>query len=177
MARVYVNFGSNYRREYYLQRGLDALAALVGELTLSTVYESEAVGFDGANFFNLVAGFETDLPVGELSKSLKAIEDDNDRVRGDSKFSGRTLDIDILLYNDLIGDCEGVQLPRAEIVKNAFVLKPLVDVAADLIHPIEKQSYQQLWALYDKQSQPLTAVDFSWQGLQFSVASNGTVGS
>lgn len=158
MARVYVSFGSNHNRDYYLTRGLDALTALVGPLTLSPVYESAAVGFNGANFYNFVAAFDTPLSLGALSNQLKAIEDDNDRVRSDPKFSGRTLDIDILLYDDLVGTVEGVILPRAEVLTNAFVLKPLADIAGSLRHPVNGQSYLQLWRDYDQSRQPLIEV-------------------
>lgn len=170
MARIYVSIGSNQAREQHITASLDALHAQFGELLISSVYESEAVGFEGDNFYNLVVGFDTPLPVGELSRLLKGIEDDNGRCRQGPKFSGRTLDIDILLYDALTGEHEGVQLPRDEIPRNAFVLWPLAEVAPDLCHPLEGLAYADMWRCYDKQRQKLWPVDFQWQGQLISRA-------
>lgn len=169
MAQVYVSIGSNQDRTRYIRASLDALSERFGDLQLSSVYESEAVGFDGDNFYNLVAGFSSDLPVGELSRLLKSIEDDNGRCRKGPKFSGRTLDIDILTFDELIGDHDGVQLPRDEILKNAFVLLPLAEIAPEGLHPEVAQSYQALWQGY-KGDQKLWSVDFEWQGQTISSA-------
>src|SRR5690606_40532301 len=83
-------------------------------LQVSSVYESEAVGFDGAPFYNLVAGFDTDWPLATLNCWLKQVEDRNGRDRSHPKFSARTLDIDVLLYDDLVGECDGIQLRSEE---------------------------------------------------------------
>ncbi|MFC6669685.1 2-amino-4-hydroxy-6-hydroxymethyldihydropteridine diphosphokinase [Marinobacterium aestuariivivens] len=170
MARVYVSIGSNIERERNIASGLDALALAFGELTLSSVFESEAVGFDGDHFYNLVAGFDTGLAVGELSRVLKEIEDRNGRCRQGPKFSARTLDIDILTYDDLRGKVDGVDLPRAEILKNAFVLRPLAEIAPEETHPKAGRTYAELWQAYDKQQQRLWPVDFVWQGKVISKA-------
>ncbi|QIL90335.1 2-amino-4-hydroxy-6-hydroxymethyldihydropteridine diphosphokinase [Microbulbifer sp. SH-1] len=162
MATVYLSLGSNIDREKNLSAGLDALVAAFGDLRMSQVYESEAVGFDGDNFYNLVAAIETDLSVAELALCLRNIEDANGRVRSGPKFSARTLDIDILTYDDLTGEVDGVKLPRGEILKNAFVLLPLSELAPDLVHPVEGKSYQQLWEDYDQASQKLWPVVFDW---------------
>lgn len=162
MAQVFVSVGSNTNREHYTRCALDALSQHFGALNVSAVYESEAVGFSGDNFFNFVAAFDTDLSVAELSLLLKSIEDANGRCRQGPKFSGRTLDIDILTYDQLVGGYSGVQLPRGEITKNAFVLKPLADISPDTLHPELLVSYADLWREY-ADTQPLWTVDFEWQ--------------
>ncbi|WP_299597204.1 2-amino-4-hydroxy-6-hydroxymethyldihydropteridine diphosphokinase [uncultured Microbulbifer sp.] len=162
MATVYLSLGSNINREQHLSAGLDALVAAFGDLRMSQVYESEAVGFDGDNFYNLVAAIETDLSVGGLALQLRNIEDANGRVRSGPKFSARTLDIDILTYDDLSGEVDGVKLPRGEILKNAFVLLPLSELAPDAIHPVLGKTYQQLWESYDQASQKLWPVALRW---------------
>lgn len=164
MAKVYVSIGSNIDRDVYINNALTCLQKNFGHLVISSVYESEAVGFTGDNFYNLVAGFETELSVGELSALLKNIEDQNDRCRKGPRFSGRTLDIDILTYDQLAGDHDGVQLPRDEITKNAFVLWPLAEIAGREQHPVSLISYEQLWADYEKDSQQLWSVEYIWQG-------------
>ena len=172
MTAVYLSLGSNINRHQHIVAGLDALSQLLCELNLSSVYESKSVGFNGSNFFNLVVGVQTDLALADLSEALKRIEDDNGRVRSGPKFSPRTLDIDILTYGDLVGMDAGIELPRAEITKNAFVLLPLAEIAAEVLHPQLKQSYAQLWAAYDKNSQALWPIDFEWRGKKISTAKN-----
>lgn len=162
MAKVYLSLGSNIDRHKHLCAGLDALVREFGDLQMSQVYESEAVGFDGDNFYNLVAAIDTDLPVGELALRLRQIEDDNGRLRSGPKFSARTLDIDILTYDEHTGVVDGVKLPRGEVLKNAFVLLPLSELAPDSLHPTEGKTYQQLWDGYDQASQKLWPVTFDW---------------
>lgn len=158
MAQVYVSIGSNIDKQNNIKGCLSALAEHFGALVLSPIYESEAVGFDGDNFYNLVAKFETQLSVGELNEQLKTIEDQFGRERSGPKFSGRTLDIDILTYDDLVGEFDGVQLPRDEITKNAFVLLPMNDISPDELHPELQVTYARLWFFFDKDSQNLWQV-------------------
>ncbi|MFW1677456.1 2-amino-4-hydroxy-6-hydroxymethyldihydropteridine diphosphokinase [Pontibacter sp. JAM-7] len=162
MTQVFVSIGSNIERDFHIAQALDALTEHFGRLRLSSVYESEAVGFAGDNFYNLVAEFATDLDIARLSQTLKQIEDDNGRCRQGPRFSGRTLDIDILTYADSVGVVQGIELPRDEILKNAFVLQPLAELAPDALHPELKQAYAALWADYDKAKQLLWPVTYIW---------------
>jgi 2-amino-4-hydroxy-6-hydroxymethyldihydropteridine diphosphokinase len=162
MPRVYLSLGSNIEPRRYLGAALDALAEAFGSLVLSPVYESPAVGFAGDNFLNLVAGVDTELPVGELARRLRAIEDANNRRRGAAKFRSRTLDIDILTYGDAVGVIDGVRLPRDEILRYAFVLRPLADIAPGAEHPAVHRPYRQLAGELDFADQPLWPVAFRW---------------
>ncbi|MFA5493636.1 MAG: 2-amino-4-hydroxy-6-hydroxymethyldihydropteridine diphosphokinase [Porticoccaceae bacterium] len=170
MARVYVSIGSNIDQQRHIAVCLDALAEHFGDLTLSSVYESEAVGFTGDNFYNLAAGFDCTLGVAALSTLLHRIEDDNGRRRDGPRFSARTLDIDILTYDAIAGEIDGILLPRDEILDNAFVLWPLAEIAADERHPVEGKSYGELWRRYDKNGQKLWPIDFTWRGRVISSA-------
>jgi 2-amino-4-hydroxy-6-hydroxymethyldihydropteridine diphosphokinase len=164
MASVYLGVGSNIERERYIVAGLDALQALFGELALSPVYDSEAIGFEGQPFFNLVVAVDTELSVAELAARLRHIETEHGRPENAWPNSSRQLDIDILLYDQLVGVIDGVELPRGEILHNAFVLRPLAELAPELVHPVAEQSYHALWQAYDKSAQALKRVDFEWRG-------------
>jgi 2-amino-4-hydroxy-6-hydroxymethyldihydropteridine diphosphokinase len=126
------------------------------------VYESEAVGFSGDAFYNLVVGLDTSLSVAQLSALLKGIEDANGRDRSAPRFCGRTLDIDILTYDQAVGEIDSVRLPRAEILKNAFVLQPLAEIAGAEVHPVVGATYAELWQAYAGQ-QKLWPVKFEWR--------------
>jgi 2-amino-4-hydroxy-6-hydroxymethyldihydropteridine diphosphokinase len=168
MTAVYLGLGSNKNAQFYLNRALSALQQSFGELCISPVYESESIGFKGSNFFNLVVMLDITMPIKDLLAELRSIENANDRDRSAPKFSSRTLDIDILLYGDWVGEYDGVVLPRHEILENAFVLRPLCDLAPALIHPIKQQSIAAIWAQYDKSQQQLWRADFIWQGARIS---------
>jgi 2-amino-4-hydroxy-6-hydroxymethyldihydropteridine diphosphokinase len=164
MAEVFLGVGSNIERERYIIAGLDALLGLFGDLTLSSVYESEAIGFEGQPFLNLVVGVETDISVAALARQLRHIEIEHGRPQNTTRFSSRQLDIDILTYDDLVGEIEGVELPRSEILENAFVLCPLAELAPEGVHPAVKKSYERLWEDYDRSSQLLQKVELIWRG-------------
>ena len=166
MTRVYLGVGSNIERERYITAGLDALQGLFGDVALSSVYDGAAVGFDGQPFLNLVVGVDTDLGVGELARRLRHIEVEHGRPANATRFSSRQLDIDILTYGADTGVIDGVELPRGEILENAFVLCPLAELAPQEIHPVEGRSYSELWRAYDRASQPLKKVAFQWRGRQ-----------
>ena len=160
MARIYISLGSNIDREVHTRAGVKALADAFGELELSSVYESEAVGFDGDAFYNMVIACDTDLEVHAANKVLADIEDANQRDRSGPKFSSRTLDLDLLLYDDLVLSENGLTLPRDEILKNAFVLWPLAEIAPELKHPVAKKSYAELWAEFDHTKENLRPISF-----------------
>lgn len=168
MAQVYLSIGSNIDREHNIASVLDTLAARFDGLRISSVYESEAVGFDGDPFFNLVVGIDTELSVGALFEVLRDIEFQHGRCRSGTRFSSRSLDVDILTYDAKAGEIDGITLPRDEILYNAFVLQPLAELAPDELHPTQDKTYGQLWQEYDKSRQKLWTVDFVWRGDKIS---------
>lgn len=145
MPRVWVSVGSNIEPERHVAAALAELRDRFGELVVSPVYETPAVGFDGDAFYNLVVGFDTDRPPGELHAAMHDIERRNGRTRGEQRFAARTLDLDVLTYGAGVTDEGGKPLPRDEIERYAFVLGPLADVAGDELHPRLGVSYRELW--------------------------------
>ncbi|MGE7991266.1 2-amino-4-hydroxy-6-hydroxymethyldihydropteridine diphosphokinase [Pseudomonas sp. NPDC089554] len=165
LSTVYLGLGSNIEREKYLCAGLDALASLLSDMRCSAVFESQAVGIKSGPFYNLVVTGQTDLPLLELDRRLKFIEAENGRYAPERK--GLPLDIDVLMYDDLNGTFNGLVLPRAEILKNAFVLWPLSLLAPSLVHPGEGKPIAQLWQEANIE-QVLAPVPFEWRGLQLT---------
>ncbi|SFP28801.1 2-amino-4-hydroxy-6-hydroxymethyldihydropteridinediphosphokinase [Ectopseudomonas composti] len=167
LTRVFLGLGSNIEREAHLAAGLDALAGLLSDMRCSPVFESHAVGIKSGNFFNLVVVGETELPLLELDRRLKFIEADNGRYAPDRK--GLPLDIDVLLYGEQVGNFNGLILPRAEILKNAFVLWPLALLAPDACHPVDGRSFADLWAT-TQINQQLWPAAFQWRGTELTPA-------
>lgn len=157
MAKVFLGIGSSINRQKNILLAIKTLKGTFGELTISPVYESEAVGFKGTNFYNLVVSFESTLTAIEIIKELKFIEIQQGRPEKTIKLAPRTIDLDLLLHDQLIEP--EIDIPRAEILTNAFVLKPLSEIAPELIHPIVNESYQVLWAKFPKSHQKLWQID------------------
>jgi len=160
VAKIFISLGSNIDREANTRAGVRALKQHYGELELSSVYESEAVGFEGDAFYNMVIACNTDEDVHEVIRQLRAIEDANGRDRNGPKFSSRTLDLDLLLYDDLVIDVNSLKLPREEILQNAFVLWPLAEIAPELYHPVARRTYNDLWSSFDRAGARLHPIEF-----------------
>lgn len=158
MPHVFLSIGSNLAREEHIQRALHLLYADFGPLNISPVYESVAIGFVGEPFYNLAVGFETARDVEAVIEKLHAIEALCGRQRGGERYAARTLDLDLLLYGDFVGRIGRLTLPRAEILRYAFVLKPLADIAGGVIYPPRGPTIQALWEAFDATQQPLQLV-------------------
>lgn len=159
---VHVGIGSNVAREHNIRSGVNALRRHFNDVVVSTVYESEAVGFDGDPFYNLVVRFTSDSAIDELTVQLRQIEDRHHRDRSLPNFGPRTLDIDLLLYDNEVVSEGKLQLPRDEIEKYAFVLRPLAELSGELTHPVSGESFSAMWQQFDQRLQPLIAVSFEW---------------
>ncbi len=161
MTRLALSLGSNIDREKHLEFAIRGLADLLGELDISPVYETRAVGFDGPDFYNLVVVAETELQLDALVEKIRLIETAAGRVRGEKRFASRNLDIDVLLYGNADLRDQGRDIPRGEIDHAAYVLKPLADVLPQGLHPVSGRSFIDMWQAYQNEAQKPVAVAFN----------------
>lgn len=158
MAVVYVGLGSNIDPEQNLRVGIDELRDRYGELKVSAVYRSKAVGFDGDDFLNLVASFESDSLPADICATIELIHNLAGRDRNGGKWESRPLDIDLLLYNDFVIDERPVRVPRRDVLEYSFVLRPMAELAPDLVHPMTGRTMREHWQDFDAASHPLDTV-------------------
>lgn len=158
MHQVYLGLGSNIDSRNNLRAGIAQLRRLFGNVNLSSVYWSPAVGFDGEPFLNLVMRVQTDLLLAELVARLRALEYAYGRRTNSTKFSSRELDIDILTFDACCGTFDGVVLPRPEVVANAYVLCPFAELAPNLVLPGLSAPLRELWRGYINPCQSVTNV-------------------
>jgi 2-amino-4-hydroxy-6-hydroxymethyldihydropteridine diphosphokinase len=149
MPRIWVSLGSNIEREAHIRAAVAELERHLGPAMISPVYETDAEGFEGPAFYNLVTGHETELPAEAVIRLFRQLENELGRVRGEARFDSRTIDIDLLTYGELVGEVAGKHLPRDDITDYAFVLKPLCDLAPDELHPVLQKSYRQMWEKFE----------------------------
>jgi 2-amino-4-hydroxy-6-hydroxymethyldihydropteridine diphosphokinase len=158
MADVYVAAGSNVEPEKNLARALDEIERVFGALAISPAYRNPAVGFEGADFINLVVGLRTADPVSRVKQELERIEMLCGRPRDAPKWAPRTMDLDILMYDQLVSDTPGLIVPRPDLLRRAFMLKPLADVAPGLRHPTQRRTIGELWAEFPAADHSLVVV-------------------
>ena len=166
MPTGYISIGSNIDKEKNILSALRSLSIFFGGLVVSSTYETEAVGFTGDTFHNLVVGFDSDLDVKTIAKQLRQIELDHGRTRECQKFSSRTLDLDLILYGDLVITDGRLRIPRDEIERYAFVLEPLAEIAGDLRHPVSKISYRELWERFARDDLKQKRIKPGWSSIE-----------
>lgn len=158
MATVFLGIGSNESPEENLRLAIRELRHRFGELELSSVYKSTSVGFDGADFLNLVLRFQSDVSALSICTEIELIHNLAGRVRGSNKWESRPLDIDLLLYNDLILDERPVRVPRDDILQYSFVLRPISELAPAQKHPVTGRTLLEHWQEFDAASHPLEEI-------------------
>jgi 2-amino-4-hydroxy-6-hydroxymethyldihydropteridine diphosphokinase len=159
MNRAYLSLGSNLEPAKHLRAALAELRARFGNIVVSPIYRFPPVGFDGPAFLNLAVAIDTDLDPLALNEWLHALEDRHGRRRDVPRFSSRTLDVDIVLYGDVVmNGPEHLELPRGEL-RHAFVLKPLVDIAPQVTHPVLDRTLAELWSVHSEHDEHFDVVD------------------
>lgn len=158
MSRAYLSLGSNLAPEANLRSAVAALQERFGSVVLSPVYRTRAVGFDGNDFLNAAAVIGTDLEPGALNDWLHALEDAHGRDRTGPRYGDRSLDIDVVLFDDRVLSGPGnLRIPRPEL-KHAFVLRPLADIAPDVVVPGDGRTLAALWDVHEDRNAELEIV-------------------
>ena len=161
MATVFLGIGSNEAAVENLQLAIRELRRLYGDLSISTIYRNASCGFEGADFLNLVVRFESDYSPVDICGHIELIHNLAGRRRGSDKWESRPLDIDLLIYNDLVVDERPVRVPRDDVLKYSFVLRPMAELAPNHRHPVTGKTFLEHWQEFDATSHPLeqTSVD------------------
>jgi len=163
VTAVFVAAGSNVEPEANLRRALDELSRHYPGLRCSRAYRNRALGFEGDDFVNLVLGFETDDGVHAVVGRLQQAEAACGRARNDPKWAPRAMDLDILLYGDLVCDEPGLKLPRPDLVRRAYMLGPMAELAPDIVHPVLGSAMRELWSAFDRDAHDMVPVELGWR--------------
>lgn len=161
MTRVFVAAGSNVDAERNLRLASHELVKTFGKVEFSPAYQNVAAGFEGDDFINFVAAFDTDLPVRAVVAELQRIEGLCGRERHAPKWAPRSMDLDILLFGDRVCDEPGLILPRPDLLRRAYMLGPMADIGGEVIHPLEQRTISDLWKRFDRDAHPLTRIELS----------------
>jgi 2-amino-4-hydroxy-6-hydroxymethyldihydropteridine diphosphokinase len=160
---VFVAAGSNVEPVANLRRALDSLAAHYPRLRCSRAYRNAAVGFEGEDFVNLVIGFETDDDLPTVIRHLHEAEAACGRERNAPKWAPRSMDLDVLLYGSTVIDEPALVLPRPDLVRRAYMLGPMAELAPGFEHPTNRSTMGALWAAFDRDAHPMQPVDLGWR--------------
>ena len=162
MTAVYVAAGSNVEPIGNLRRALGVLAAHYPSMRASRAWRNRAVGFEGDDFVNLAVGFETADDVRTVLGRLHEAEAACGRARNAPKWAPRSMDLDILMYGDMVCDEPGLVLPRPDLLRRAYMLGPMAELAPDLVHPLERATMAELWSRFDRDAHAMEPVDLGW---------------
>jgi 2-amino-4-hydroxy-6-hydroxymethyldihydropteridine diphosphokinase len=155
VPEVFVGAGSNVAAEEHLKCAVRELVREFPGTRFSAWYRNRAVGGAGADFINFAAGFMTSLAAGEVRARLRAIEERCGRSRTAPSLRPPPLDLDLLVYGDLVSAEPGLELPRPELLTRAYFLGPLAELAPQARHPTTQLTFAELWQRFDRAAHPL----------------------
>ena len=143
MTQAYISIGSNIEAKKNIAKVKKKLNQLF-ICTFSDNFYTEAEGFEGKDFINLVAGFETSLDAVMLTQTLKTLEKKMGRESNQKGMHDRVIDLDLILLGDLIAQDQGINLPSNDIENYLFVLEPLAQIAKEHLHPVFNISFEEM---------------------------------
>jgi 2-amino-4-hydroxy-6-hydroxymethyldihydropteridine diphosphokinase len=155
---VFLSIGSNINPEANIQYALSEIDQIFEIKQVSSVYRNKSVGFEGDDFLNMVLKLSTTRNPYEILEELNRIESATGREIGTGTFDSRTLDIDIILYGDLVDLEEPLKLPRKDINLYSFVIGPLAEIEPRGVHPVSGKSFIELWEEFNREKHPLERI-------------------
>ena len=159
MTSVYVAAGSNIDAVRHLRLALRELKQLYPDSRISPAYRNKAVGFTGDDFVNLVVGFDTSLSPAQVRAQLQRVEAACGRAPDAPKWAPRTMDLDILLFGDLVSNEPGLVVPRPDLIRRPYMLKPMADIGPDVVHPVSGRTMRELWEAFGEGGHEMVGVE------------------
>jgi 2-amino-4-hydroxy-6-hydroxymethyldihydropteridine diphosphokinase len=163
-VRVFVAAGSNVEPEKNLAAACAQIAHTWPDTVFSRAYRNAAVGFEGPDFINLVVGFSAAQPLHSVIEKLRGIETNCGRPRYAPKWASRTMDLDVLLFGDLVEKTADYTLPRPDLLKRPYMLGPLAEIAPDVVHPVAGRTIEALWNEFDRDGHVMSPVEIMVPG-------------
>ena len=149
-TEVFLSLGSNIDPVENLQYACEELKKTFGNIQISSAYRNKPIGFEGNDFLNMVVKVKSTFNPNEILNYLRGLEVATGRDTGTGVFDSRTLDIDMILYNDLVRPEKPFKIPRQDIELYSFVLCPLAEINPDGVHPIIGKTFKDLWEDFDQ---------------------------
>lgn len=149
LHEVFLLLGSNIKPRFnYLERAKELILENIGEIVnVSLIYETDPIGFDSeTKFYNQVILVKTSYKAADVLRNILEIEKQLGRVRSYNGYESRTIDIDILYYDDIVAVTDDLVIPHPRLHKRRFTLAPLCDIAPDFVHPELKKTNIKLLA-------------------------------
>ena len=156
IVQTFVAIGSNVDPAERMLQAARAIRQRFADARFSRCYRNPAYGFEGPDFYNAVTGFSTTLPLDALLPSLREIEARCGRERADARWAPRRMDLDLLLYGDVVGAGPGYTLPRRDLSRRVYMLGPLAELAPDLLYPPSGPTIARLWEQFPQSEHLLT---------------------
>jgi 2-amino-4-hydroxy-6-hydroxymethyldihydropteridine diphosphokinase len=156
IVQAFVAIGSNVDPAERMLQAARAIRQRFADARFSRCYRNPAYGFEGPDFYNAVTGFSTTLPLDALLPSLREIEARCGRERADARWAPRRMDLDLLLYGDVVGAGPGYTLPRRDLSRRVYMLGPLAEIAPDLLYPPSGPTIARLWEQFPQSEHLLT---------------------
>ena len=157
-TEVFLSLGSNIDPEENLRFACGELKKTFGNIQVSSVYKNKPIGFEGNDFLNMVVKITSTLNPNEILNYLHGLEAAIGRDTGTGAFNSRALDIDMILYNNLVHPEKPFKIPRQDIELYSFVLCPLAEIDPDGIHPVIGKTFKDLWEDFDQEEHLLNKV-------------------